>query len=139
MTAKEFLQQAYFAQQEVDFKLEEMARLQALATRVTSTLKSTPSGTNMVTSKIEDAVAKIEEQRNRLAEEITELLKITETVSDAINKVKNYDEKQILKFRYLRFYSWQQISILMKTSLRQIYRLHSQALENFFSCGSQCH
>ena len=139
MTAKEFLQQAYFAQQEVDFKLEEMARLQALATRVTSTLKSTPSGTNMATSKIGDAVAKIEEQRNRLAEEITELLKITETVSDAINKVKNYDEKQILKFRYLRFYSWQQISILMKTSLRQIYRLHSQALENFFSFGSQCH
>ena len=59
MTAKEFLQQAYFAQQEVDFKLEEMARLQALATRVTSTLKSTPSGTNMATSKIGDAVAKI--------------------------------------------------------------------------------
>lgn len=139
MTAKEFLQQAYFAQQEVDFKLEEMTRLQSLATRTTSTLKNTPSGTNTTISKIENALAKIDEQRNRLAEEITELLKITEEVSDAIAKVKDFDERQILKYRYLRFYSWQQISILMKTSLRQIYRLHNQALENFFAYGSQCH
>lgn len=139
MTPKEFLQQAYFAQQEVDFKLEEMTRLQSLATRTTSTIKSTPSGSNLATSKIADAVAKIDEQRNRLAEEITELLKITEEVSDAIAKVKNFDERQILKYRYLRFYSWQQISILMKTSLRQIYRLHNQALENFFAYDIQCH
>lgn len=136
MTAKEFLQQAYYAQQEVDFKLEEIARLESLATRTTATLKSTPSGSNVATSKIETAIAKMEEQRNRLAEEVTELLKITEEVADAINKVQNYAEKQILKYRYLRFYDWKQISILMKMSSRQLYRLHSQALENF---GSRCH
>lgn len=136
MTAKEFLQQAYYAQQEVEFKLEEIARLESLATRTTATLKSTPSGSNAATSKIETAVAKMEEQRNRLAEEVTELLKITDEVADAINKVQNYAEKQILKYRYLRFYDWKQISILMKMSSRQLYRLHSQALENF---GSQCH
>lgn len=136
MTAKEFLQQAYYAQQEVEFKLEEIARLECLATRTTATLKSTPSGSNAATSKIETAVAKMEDQRTRLAEEVTELLKITEEVADAINKVQNYAEKQILKYRYLRFYDWKQISILMKMSSRQLYRLHSQALENF---GSRCH
>lgn len=136
MTAKEFLQQAYYAQQEVEFKLEEIARLESLATRTTATLKSTPSGSNAATSKIETAVAKMEDQRTRLAEEVTELLKITEEVADAINKVQNYAEKQILKYRYLRFYDWKQISILMKMSSRQLYRLHSQALENF---GSRCH
>ena len=138
MTAKEFLQQAYYAQQEVDMKLEQIERLQSLATRTTTVFKSAPSGSACVDSKIETAVIRIQEQINRLTAELTELLSVTEKVSVAIAQVKNPAEKKILKYRYLCFFSWKQISLLMKTSLRQIYRLHSQALENFF-VGSQCH
>ena len=139
MTAKEFLQQAYYAQQEVDMKLEQIERLQSLATRTTTVFKNTPSGSACADSKIETAVIRIQEQINRLATELAELLNVTEKVSAAIAQVKNPVEKKILKYRYLCFFSWKQISLLMKTSLRQIYRLHSQALENFFVVGSQCH
>ena len=138
MTAKEFLQQAYYAQQEVNMLLEQIEQLQSLATSTTTVFKNAPSGSAGVNSKIETAVIRIQEQINRLTAELTELLNVTEKVSAAIAQVKNPAEKKILKYRYLCFFSWKQISLLMKTSLRQIYRLHSQALENFF-VGSQCH
>ena len=109
--------------------------MESLATRTTCTLKGTPSGNGAATSKIEQAVVSLQEQRDRLAEEVTDLLKITDKVSTAISQIKNPVEKRILKYRYLCFFSWKQIALLMKTSLRQIYRLHSQALENFFVFG----
>ena len=132
MTAKEFLQQAYFDQQEVDMKLEQISRLQSLATRTTTILKSTPSGSSNLDSRIEATVIKIQEQINRLADEVTELLQITEKVSLAISQVKNPLEKKILKYRYLCFFSWKQISLMMKTSQSNIFKLHANAL-NFFS------
>lgn len=132
MTAKEFLQQAYFAQQEIDMKLEQISRLQSLATRTTTVLKSTPCGGSKSVSHIEAAIIKIQEQSERLSDEIAALLQITEKVSEAISHVKNPVEQKILKYRYLCFFSWKKISLLTKISQRQIYRLHTQALENFF-------
>lgn len=112
MTAKEFLRQAYFAQQEVEMKLEQIARLESLATRTTCALKGTPSGSGVATSKIEQAVVSLQDQRDRLAEEVTDLLRITDKVSTAISQIKNPVEKRILKYRYLCFFSWKQIALL---------------------------
>ena len=131
MTAKEFLQQAYYAQQEVDMKLEQIERLQLLATRTTTVFKSVPSGSACADSKIEMAVIRIQEQINRLTAELTELLNVTEKVSAAIAQVKNPAEKKILKYRYLCFFSWKQISLLMKTGQSNIFKLHATALKNF--------
>lgn len=131
MTAQEFLKQAYFAQQEVEMKLEQIARLESLATRTTSALKGTPSGSNAATSKIESAVISMQEQKDRLAEEVTDLLKITDKVSTAISQIKNPVEKRILKYRYVSFFSWKQISLLMKMGKSNLFRLHADALKNF--------
>ena len=132
MTAKEFLEQAYWAQQEIDIRLEQITRLQSVATRTTSTLKATPSGTNAAAqSKIERAIVEMQEKENCLAEEITELIKITDRVSAAIAQVKNPVEKRILKYRYVCFFSWKQISLLMKMGRSNLFRLHAEALENF--------
>ena len=132
MTAKEFLQQAYFAQQEIEMKLEQITRIQSVATQTTSTIKSTPSGSNATNSKIEKAIISLQERENRLAEEVAELVKINEEVSTAIAKVDiTPAEKRILKYRYLCFFSWKQISLLMKMSKSNLFRLHSEALKNF--------
>lgn len=131
MTAKEFLQQAYFAQQEVDLKLEQIARLESLATRTTSTIKFAPNSSDTANSKIEKAVIEMQGQKERLADEVTELLKIMDRVSTAIAKIKNPSEKRILKYRYLCFLSWNQISVLTKMSTSNIFKLHNLALQNF--------
>lgn len=139
MTAKEFLRQAYIAHNEVEMKLEELDRLRSLSERTTSKIskaavQKTSSNNN---SRIESAVVLIEEQIERLAEEILKLLEIGKKVSIAIKQVPNPTERNLLEYRYLCFFSWEQISTLMKTSPRQIYRIHNQALENFSVNGSE--
>jgi len=131
MTAKEFLQQAYIAHGEVDIKLEQIAKLQSLATRVTTTLKNTPCGSAVSGSRIENSVVNIQEQISRLAEEVTNLLAIQEKVATAIKRVENPVERKILEYRYLCFFSWQQITLIMKASQRNIFLIHNQALKNF--------
>ena len=130
MTAKDFLSQAFIAHQEIEARLEEIARLQSVATRTTSTLKATPSVSNAATSKIETVISEMQEKENRLANEIAELMKITDKVSEAVSKIKNPVEKRILKYRYVCFFSWKQISLLMKMSNSHLFRLHADALKN---------
>lgn len=131
MTGKEFLEQAFIAHQEIEARLEEITRLQSLATRTTSTLKSTPSSSGAAKSKIEEAVAEMQEKENRLADEVAELMEITDKVSNAVGKIKNPVEKRILKYRYVSFFSWKQISLLMKMGKSNLFRLHADALKNF--------
>lgn len=137
MTGKEFLEQAFIAHQEIEARLEEITRLQSLATRTTSTLKSTPSSSGAAKSKIEKAVAEMQEKENRLADEVAELMRITDKVSSAVEKIKNPVEKRILKYRYVSFFSWKQISLLMKMGKSNLFRLHADALENFSSHWSE--
>ena len=131
MTAKEFLQQAWIAYGEIDIKLERINRLQALATRTTTTLRSTPCGSSVSGSKIESAVTMIQEEMDQLAGEIQNLLAINKQVQEAINAIKNPTEKRILEYRYLCFFSWKQICMLIKTGKSNVFKLHDKALKNF--------
>ena len=138
MTAKEFLQQAYIAHNEVELKLEQIERLRSLSTRTTAKFSDVPVRVSCTGSRIENAVALIDEQADRLADEVVSLLEINKTIADAIAKVKNSAERTVLEYRYLCFFSWPQIATIMKTGLSNIYRIHSAALKNFSSCVVNC-
>ena len=132
MTEKEFLQQVFIAYKEVDSKLEQIARLQSLATRTTTVIRSTPCGNGRaLTSRVENAVLSIQGQTEFLADEIKFMLDVRNQVAAEIAKVKNHDERIVLEYRYLAFYSWKEISHAMKIGLRYAYKLHNRALKNF--------
>ena len=146
MTAKEFLQQVFQAYQDADSKLEQMARLQSLATRTTTVIRSAPVGNgSALSSRVEQAIVSLAGQSEQLADEVQRLLAVREKVAAAIANVPISDERRILEYRYLAFLSWKEISHAMKAGLRTIYRLHDRALKNFDTCqsmslfGSQCH
>lgn len=131
MTVKEFLQQVYLAHRAIDIKLEQINRLQSLATRVTTTLKAVPNGANSFDSRIENSVVMIQEKISALTKEISDLMTVNEKVTTAISHVDNSDERAILEYRYLCFFSWKEIARLLKFSLRQVFLLHNRALKNF--------
>lgn len=139
MTVKEFLQQVFIAYQDVDSKLEQIARLQSLATRTTTIISGTPHGAGTaLSSRVEQAIVDVQGQSEFLADEINHLLKVRREVADAINKVTDPTERRILEYRYLAFLSWKEIAHSMRTGLRTIYRLHDRALKNF-AAVSHCH
>lgn len=139
MTDKEFLQQVFIAYQEVDSKLEQIARLQSLATRTTTVIHDTPCGNGTaLSSRVERAVIAIQGQTEFLADEINHLLNVRREVADAIAKVRDPTERRVLEYRYLAFKSWKEISHAMKAGLRHVYRLHDRALKNF-GVVTKCH
>lgn len=132
MTAKEFLQRVFKEYQEVDTKIEQVARLQSLATRTTAIVRGTPCGNKQALSScVEDAVSAIQEQANGLAAEIKYFLAVRQEVAAAIAQVKNPAERRVLEFRYLAFLSWKEISYAMKIGLSTVFRFHQQALNSF--------
>ena len=59
MTAKEYLGQAYRLDQRINSKLEQIASLNQLATKCTSTISGMPGSPNRSTSTMADAISKI--------------------------------------------------------------------------------
>lgn len=132
MTEKEFLQQVFIAYQEADSKLEQIARLQSLATRTTTVIHSTPCGSGTtLSSRVEQAILAVEGQSEKLADELKRFMKVRDEVADAIAKVPDDSERRILEYRYLAFLSWKEISHSMKITIRYAYMLHERALKNF--------
>ena len=131
MTPKEFLQQAFVAHKEIEVRLEQITNLQALATQTTTVIKAAPGGSNIFRSRVENAVILIQEHTAKLAEEVTRLIEITKKISSAIALVPNVNERAILEYRYLCFFSWQQIAAVMKTGVDNVWRLHRCALKKF--------
>ena len=132
MSAKEFLQQAYEAHKEMEVKLEQLERLRSLAVSTTSRIHAAvPIKGSKGDSRIEKAVALIDEQTNRLADDIINLMEINKAVATAIAQVKSVSERAVLEYRYLSFFSWQQVSTLMKTSISNVFKIHANALKNF--------
>ena len=131
MTAKDFLQQAFVAHKEIEAHLEQLTRLQAVATRTTTVIQNAPCGSNSFGSRIENAVIQMQELTDNLADEVTRLIEVTKKVSAAIAQVPNANERAVLEFRYLCFFSWSQIAAVMKMGNTTIFRLHRSALKNF--------
>lgn len=132
MTAKEFLQQVFIVYQDVDSKLEQIARLQSLATRTTTVIRSTPCGNSAsLFSRVEQAVLSIEGQSDKLADDLKHFMQVRDDVAKAIANVADPAERRLLEFRYLALLSWKEISHFMKVGLRTVYRLHDRALKNF--------
>ena len=131
MTPKDFLQQAFVAHKEIEIRLEQITNLQALATQTTTVIKDVPSNSNIFRSRVEEAVVQIQEHTAHLADEVTRLIEVTKKISSAIALVPNVNERAILEYRYLCFFSWQQIAAVMKTGVPNIWKIHRHALKNF--------
>ena len=131
MTPKDFLQQAFVAHKEIEIRLEQITNLQALATQTTTVIKDVPSNSNIFRSRVEEAVVQIQEHTAHLADEVTRLIEVTKKISSAIALVPNVNERAILEYRSLCFFSWQQIAAVMKTGVDNVWRLHRCALKKF--------
>ena len=131
MTQKEFLQQAFVAHKEIEVRLEQITTLQALATQTTTIIRHAPGGSNVFRSRVETAVIQIQEHMTHLADEVARLIEVTKKISSAIELVPNANERAILEYRYLCFFSWQQISALMKTGVSNVWKIHRRAIKNF--------
>ena len=130
MTVKEYLSQAKFLDQRINSKIQQVAALNDLATKATSTLTGMPRNPNHATSSMEDVIAKIIDLQAEINNDIDTLVDLKRSLSKTIKAVDSPEYQTVLEKRYLCFQSWEQIAVEMGYDVRHIYRLHQQALSD---------
>nr|DAL77428.1 MAG TPA: Protein of unknown function (DUF1492) [Caudoviricetes sp.] len=130
MTAREYLSQVHRLDQRIDAKIAQVASLNDLATKCTSTLTGMPRNPNRGTSAMADAVAKIVDLQAEINRDIDHLVDLKREMVAVIKAVENIEQQILLEKRYLCYRTWEQIAVDMGYSVRQLYRLHDEALEN---------
>ena len=129
MTVKEYLSQAKFLDQRINSKIQQVAALNDLATKATSTLTGMPRNPNHATSTMEEAIAKIIDLQAEINSDIDTLVDLKRDLSATIKAVGNTEYQTVLEKRYLCFQSWEQIAVEMGYDLRRLYRIHGKALD----------
>jgi len=138
MTAREYLSQAHRLDQRIDAKIAQVATLNELATKCTSTLTGMPRNPNRGTSTMADAVCKIIDLQAEINRDIDRLVDLKREMVAVIKAVENIEYQTLLEKRYLCYQTWEQIAVDMGYSVRQLYRLHDEALENV-AIPQSCH
>ena len=129
MTAKEFLSQARYLDARIKSKIRQVADLNELAARATTTLTGMPHSPNHGRSSMAHCVAKIVDLQTEINADIDALVDLKRDILETIKAVENVEMQTILEKRYLCFQSWEQIAAGMNYDIRWLYRLHGKALK----------
>ncbi len=127
---KKHLKHLYFLNEELKVfqaKIEEL-------TRASTTINS-PSfdrvGSKTVyrtEAKYIRLIEKLSELKEAYARKLDEYITFYGDVRELIVSLENADMRLIMKYRYIHFMKWEEISDKLKLSNKHVYRLHNQAL-----------
>lgn len=129
MTAKEYLSQALHLDHRIDSKIEQIASLNALATKCTSAITGMPRNPSPSQSTMADVVCKIIDLQELLKKDLSALVDLKREIMGVINGIENDEYKTVLEKRYLCFLSWEQIAVDMHYSMEYAFKIHKKALE----------
>ena len=129
MTAKDYLLQARFLDDRINSKTQQIASLNELATKCTTTFSDMPRNPNRGHSRVEDCVIKIIDLEDSLKKDIEKLVDLKKEIMGVIKAVPNVEYQTLLEKRYLCFITWEQIAVDMNYSMQHIHRMHSAALK----------
>lgn len=130
MTNKEYLGQAYRIDQRINSKIEQVSSLRELATKATATINDMPGAATPNVHRMSDVICKIIALEAEINADIDTLVDLKREIVSVIKAVENPEFQTLLELRYLCFRSWEEIAVAMKYTVRTIYRIHDQAVEN---------
>ena len=76
-------------------------------------------------------IEKIWEYEQKIDAKINRLVDLRAAINAAIESMENPEERLLLKYRYLKNESWEDISYDLNVSYRTVHRIHASALNNF--------
>ena len=130
MTAKEYLKQAYLLDKQIQVEVKELEQL-----------RGTNPNRNLEAPFIK-TIEKIWEYEQKIDAKINRLVDLRAAINAAIESMENPEERLLLKYRYLKNESWEDISYELNVSYRTVHRIHASALNNCFRVGKRwmhCH
>lgn len=123
MTAKEYLNQAFCLDQQINSKIRQVEQLSALAQKATAMISGMPKQSGQP----DGLLVKIIDLQYEIQDSIDRLVDLKCEITRTINCLTG-DHQTILEKRYLLYESWEDIAKDLKYEERQVFRLHGQAL-----------
>lgn len=129
MDVKQYLSQAHYLDLTIDSKLEQLSKLNCLATKATATLSDMPHSPNRGSSSLEDTICKIVDLQDEINRDIDSLVDLKRSIINLINNLDSSEHRVMLEKRYLSFLTWEQIAVSMNYSRAHVFRVHDEAIE----------
>lgn len=130
MTPKEYLQQIYNLDREVDSLLNEYDK-SMIVNLSASKLKQIVVDSSHVSNATQDTVLKRYEYGNDILNKANELIDLKIKISSQIDQLEERNYRILLRERYLNCSGWLDIAEHMNYDPSWIYRMHGDALEAF--------
>ena len=129
MTAKEYLNQAYWLDRRINSKLEQLSSLNDIATRSTSVLRDDVVCRTRNVHANEDVIVKIADMKTEVREDIDRLVSLKMEIMQVVKAVEDPELQTLLELRYLCFKDWPEIASQMHCCESNVYKVHSNALQ----------
>ena len=129
MTAKEYLNQAYWLDRRINSKLEQLSALRDMATKTTSIMNDDVVSRTRNVHSMQDVIAKIIDMQAEVNADIDRLVDLKRDIMQVVKAVDNPELQTLLELRYLCFKDWPDIACEMHCSESNVYKVHSRALQ----------
>lgn len=126
---KEFLRRYRRAVRREQEILDEIQRLRADKMFPNVCNDGMPRGSSQ--TDLSDYMAEIDAAIEDLKEERLKKIKIYREIEMRIRCMKDEDEQEVLRMRYIKGMKWEGVAEKMKYSYRGVLKIHGRALENF--------
>nr|DAE67009.1 MAG TPA: Protein of unknown function (DUF722) [Caudoviricetes sp.] len=130
MTAKQYLRQAYRLNELINSDIQELEQLKALSRSISSpNLSGMPSGSRKQEAPFVNGVMKIVDLEKVIDAEIDRFVDLKKEIRTVISTAEDNSQQLCLKLRYLQFLKWESVATEMDLSLKQVHRIHNEALQ----------
>ena len=110
---------------------EEVEQLRARACKITTALTGMPGGTNGG-QRLPLVVEQIVETQQKLQDQVNQCEVLRNEIVDAIDKIENNLDQEILKRKYILDQKWERISEIEHLDVRWLRRRHKKAIERLY-------
>ncbi len=128
--AKEYLNQVRLLDTRINNKLEELSRLRAMVTKITTTLKADVVGGGGNQDKVGDAVARIVDLQCEINEAVDDYVDRSREIAATIDQIADADQLAVLHKRYFEYKKWEEIACEMFMTYRNVCYIHGRALQS---------
>ena len=124
MTVKQWLWRYSNADHRIDSLLQQRQEVYDRLTKITAALDSESVSSTKDPHKFDELADLDVFIRQRVSQSMSIRLEITE----AIEELEDWRHRDILTYRYINGYTWEQVADIIHMSVRHVTRLHGDAL-----------
>ena len=131
MTAKEYLEQAFYLDQRIESDLKEVAELKAMASRIGSPgFEERHNPNHSTEAPFVKPLEKVWELERQIDAEIDRLVDLKAEIRSIISEVRDTGQQLLLRHRYIHFRSWDEVEDELGVQRRWAHTLHNRAIKS---------